>query len=111
MKRRFEWLLAPQDSLDLYTVGFVRNLSYFGKTFLRFDYSEIKVPISKAEKREKCYSLEVYTYCPCLVRCVIRSLRSFVLEPIAKPSNAAARVLCKVLGKLRTTFMKIVFSY
>lgn len=50
MKRRLEWLLALQDSLDLYTVGFIRNLSYFGKMFLRFDYSEIKISMSKVEK-------------------------------------------------------------
>jgi hypothetical protein len=38
----------------------------------------------------------------------MRSLRRFVLEPTAKPNNVAVRVLCTVLGKLRTTFMKLV---
>ena len=36
------------------------------------------------------------------------SLRSFVLEPIAKPNSAAARVLYKLLGKVRTNFMKLI---
>jgi hypothetical protein len=38
----------------------------------------------------------------------MRSLRIFVLEPIAKPSYVAARMLYKVLGKLATTLMKLV---
>ena len=36
------------------------------------------------------------------------SLRSFVLERTAKPSNALRVCYKKVLGKLRTTFMKLV---
>jgi len=41
MIRRLEWILAPQDSLDLYTMCCIRNLSYFGETFLRLNYSEM----------------------------------------------------------------------
>jgi hypothetical protein len=39
---------------------------------------------------------------------VIRTLITAVLEPTAKPSHAAAHVLRKVRGILRTIFIKLV---
>jgi hypothetical protein len=58
--------------------------------------------------REKCGCLAV----PATVRAYRYALsiasRKSVLEPIPKPSHAAARVLGKVLGTLRKTFMKYV---
>ena len=41
------------------------------------------------------------TYCTCVARCVILTLRRPVLETIVKPSHAEASVLCKVLGTIK----------
>jgi hypothetical protein len=48
------------------------------------------------------------TYCTCLTWCIILALCSYVLEPIAEPSHPEASALCKVLGTLRTIFIKLV---
>ena len=55
--------------------------------------------------REKCGLLAVLRTVPVLndvlsVHCA--------LVPIAKPRHAEASVLCKVLGRVRTIYMKIV---
>jgi hypothetical protein len=42
---------------------------------------------------------------------VWRTLRRSVLEPEAKPSRTEASALCKVLGTLRTVFMKLMRDF
>jgi len=47
------------------------------------------------------------SYCTRLKCCLLHYLHKCVLETIAKPSHAEASVLCKVLGILRTSCMKL----
>jgi hypothetical protein len=68
-------------------------------------YSDItNIPVSKVEQvtpREKCGFA--------VLRVVSFSvMRRSVLGPTAKPSHTEAIVLCKVLGTLRTIFMKLI---
>ena len=48
------------------------------------------------------------TYSACVTWCVIRTLRRFVLEPIAKPSHTETSVIYKVRGTLRIIFLKLM---
>lgn len=50
-------------------------------------------------------------YCTHLTWCVIHAIRRFSLQPILKPSHTEVNVLCRVLGNLRTIFMKLVWVF
>jgi hypothetical protein len=54
--------------------------------------------------RGKCDLLSVLGTVPVL----LDALSTHSADPIVKPSRAEASVLCKVLGSLRTIFMKLV---
>ena len=75
-------------------------------------------PLAEVERlwrhwRQTNVFLRLHLLCPFFAWCVTRILRRRVLEPIAKPSHAAARMLCEVLGTPRmTAFLELmrVFS-
>jgi hypothetical protein len=57
-------------------------------------------------KRKKIWYSYGSMSCTCLTWWLILTLHRTILEPIPKLKHAAARVLCKVLGSLRTIFLK-----
>jgi hypothetical protein len=56
----------------------------------------------------KIWSSYGLAYHTCLMWCVIYTLHRPILEPVAKASHAMASELVKVLGNLRTIFMKLM---
>ena len=88
-------------------------MPHFGRKFLRLNYIYTKKHLYPQSNScadidgTKMWSSCGSTYCSCLARWVIRTLRRAVLERAAKPSHAAARPLGKVLGTLRTIFIKL----
>jgi hypothetical protein len=94
---------------------FRRNLPLLGRKLLKLIYIHITKHthirtwtfteiIAREKMRSSCGSI----HCNWLAWCVNRTLRKSVLKPIAKPSHAEANALCKGLGNLGTTVIKLV---
>jgi len=98
---------------QLYTGCTRRTLPCFVRKFITIIY----ITITKhncirrrivMDHGRKLISSCVSTYCTCLVRCFIHTLRMSVLQPISRPSNTVASVLYEILGDIRTIFMKLL---
>jgi len=57
------------------------------------------------------WSFCVSKYCICLMWCFVCTMGTCVLVLLAKGSYAETNVLCKVLGTVGTTLMKLVQDF